>query len=106
MKLNKNVQYGLEMVAVMKQKTIYRTDELAELVGTTQNYVEQIARKLRVAGILRSIRGPGGGYVRTNQPVSAFDVTNAVGSSFKIDGFTIGAKLTQEMQYLFQNVTI
>lgn len=27
------------------------------------NFLEQIARKLRIAGILRVVRGPGGGYI-------------------------------------------
>lgn len=44
-------------------------------------YLEQIARKLRIGGLLRSIHGPGGGYVlaRRLDEVSLLDVFKSVG---------------------------
>lgn len=41
------------------------------------SYLEQLFRRLRAAGLVRSTRGPGGGY-RANRPLSAITVADIV----------------------------
>lgn len=38
---------------------------LSRLTGGTTNFLEQIVREMRVLGLVRSVRGPGGGYKLT-----------------------------------------
>jgi Rrf2 family iron-sulfur cluster assembly transcriptional regulator len=50
------------------------------------NYLEQIFVKLRRNNLVKSFRGPGGGYVLISTPeeVSVFDIVSAVGESTKM----------------------
>ena len=54
--------------------------DIARRQGIDLTYLEQIFRKLRIAGIVKSIRGRNGGYVYASQPqsVSIKSIMNAV----------------------------
>lgn len=85
MKLNKKVELGINAVTALKKYgNPVRTQDLAVEIGTTQHFLEQIMRNLRTAGIVVSIRGPGGGYklVQGITPWTALHVAKAVGRDF------------------------
>ncbi|NTU43329.1 MAG: Rrf2 family transcriptional regulator [Nitrospirales bacterium] len=42
--------------------------EISEMQDVSVAYLEQILNKLRKAGIIRSIKGPGGGYLLSQSP--------------------------------------
>lgn len=42
--------------------------EISERQNVSVSYLEQILAKLRRAGIVRSVKGPGGGYLLARQP--------------------------------------
>ena len=42
--------------------------ELAEKEGVSLKYMEQIVPLLKNSGLIRSVRGPGGGYMLTKKP--------------------------------------
>lgn len=42
--------------------------EISERQDLSVSYLEQILNKLRKAGIVRSVKGPGGGYVLNSEP--------------------------------------
>ena len=54
--------------------------QIAERQGISADYVAQLFRKLREAGIVKGVRGPGGGYVLARDPaaITAGDVVRAV----------------------------
>ena len=54
--------------------------DIARRQGIDLTYLEQLFRKLRIAGIVKSIRGINGGYVYASQPqsVSIKSIMNAV----------------------------
>lgn len=113
MKLNKKVELGINAVnALKKYTTPVRTVDLCKEVGTTQNFLEQIMRNLRTAGIVVSVRGPGGGYKlnpATTTAVTAYDVARAVGKFTQ--GIDLGDtsatnKLRQAVLSAFENTTI
>lgn len=58
--------------------------EIAESEGVTEKYLEQIFYLLRRAGLLRTQKGPGGGYELTRKPaaIRLIDILSAVGESF------------------------
>jgi len=57
--------------------------EIARRQGIKPKYLEQILRKLRKAGLIQSIRGPGGGYILKKDPKSIrlSEIIEAVGES-------------------------
>jgi len=49
--------------ALVGAKGPVKVADLAVPLNTTVPYLEQIMRKLRLYGLVKSVRGPGGGYV-------------------------------------------
>lgn len=52
----------LELAAVQASGEVLRVADLASRQGIPERYLEQVLAPLRQAGILQSVRGPGGGY--------------------------------------------
>lgn len=83
MKLTTRGRYAfqalLDMIANSNGKAVKLLD-----ISTRQNlpiaYLEQLFRQLRIAGVVKSVRGPGGGYVLAKEAseISIQDVLKAV----------------------------
>ena len=60
--------------------------ELAQAQEITVPYLEQLFSKLRQQGLVKSVRGPGGGYVlaKPAQDIPVYDIVVAVDESLKI----------------------
>jgi len=54
-----------------------KLDELAEATEAPRSVLEQVMPSLRTAGVVRSVRGPGGGY-RLNHPAAEITVERVV----------------------------
>jgi Rrf2 family protein len=81
MKLGMKAQYGVLFVLFLHQQgpdTTTRTYEAARTLDLSTAFLEQVARQLRLAGIIRSVRGPGGGYQLIGMPTIG-QVLEAVG---------------------------
>lgn len=54
--------------------------DITERQGISVHYIEQLFVKLRRAGLIKSVRGPGGGYIlaRNAEDIRAGDVIRAV----------------------------
>lgn len=59
---------------------------ISERQGIALNYLEQIFAKLRKAGLVQSVRGPGGGYVLCSElhQITISDIVLAVEESIKM----------------------
>lgn len=74
MKLSTRGQYGLKAMFVLAEE--YGTQEpvslseIAKRQHIPENYLEQLVRELRKAGLINSIRGPKGGYLLSRAPES------------------------------------
>jgi Rrf2 family iron-sulfur cluster assembly transcriptional regulator len=57
-----------------------RLEDISSRNNISLNYLEQIFKKLRVSGIVKSFRGAGGGYrlLKNIDNISLFDVATAV----------------------------
>ena len=80
-------RYALRVLARMAGKETDRPLSLAVLSEEEQvsvRYLEQIFGKLRITGLVRGKRGPGGGYVLSRPPedISLFDVVTALETEF------------------------
>ncbi len=71
MKLAMKAHYAVLFVLYLQQAERERatsTYEAAKALGLSLNYMEQIVRQLRIAGVLHSKRGYGGGYHLLHDP--------------------------------------
>lgn len=77
MKISKDFEIAMNVLSYLKkQKFAVTSDELARVVGSTPDFVQQVMAKLRKNNLVTSLKGPGGGY-RINPncvDTSAFDV--------------------------------
>ncbi len=60
-----------------------RLQEISRRQSISLHYLEQLFRKLRTGSVVKSVRGPGGGYVlaRNMDEISIKDVLNSVGEN-------------------------
>lgn len=110
MKMNKKLELGINSVSVLKNReTPMPIGELAVTVGTTANFLAQVLRSLRDAGVVEVKRGPGGGYtlVKTTA-VTAYTVAKAVGRDFDVLSLDESPKsrLAKAVVEAFENTTI
>ena len=68
MRLNKDLQYAILVVAYICRSGRASTHGMAEGLVIPHAYLQQIAYKLKKVGILKSIRGPGGGFELVGDP--------------------------------------
>jgi Rrf2 family iron-sulfur cluster assembly transcriptional regulator len=85
MKLTTKGQYAIQaMIGIALHKTKSKNPVSLREIADSQNvplpFLEQIAIKLRQAGLVKSIRGPAGGYVlsRDIKQISLADIIQAV----------------------------
>lgn len=78
MHLNKKVQYGVLFVLHLAKVGRTTVEEAANVLNLSKSFLDQIARKLRIEGIVRSIRGPKGGYELNGEPTIG-NVLDALG---------------------------
>lgn len=64
---------------IAESKKPIAVPEMADRVGASASYIEQIFAKLKRARIVKGIRGPGGGYVLANdaKAISVLDIVIA-----------------------------
>jgi Rrf2 family transcriptional regulator, iron-sulfur cluster assembly transcription factor len=77
MLLNSTVQYSLVILNELKDKVEpIRAYEIVSKHNLSANFVDQICRRLRDEGLIKSFRGPGGGYILTEKgkTLNLFDV--------------------------------
>lgn len=77
MRINKNVQYGLLFALYLCRSGRVSIKAASMSLNIPTLMLAQIANKLRVSGVIRSVRGPGGGYELTGDP-TMLEVWNAV----------------------------
>ncbi len=71
MKISTRVSYGMRMMlelALHWNSGPVRLKDIAERQDISKKYLEQIVILLDATGLVRSIRGPGGGYVLSREP--------------------------------------
>ena len=69
--LTKTAEYALRSLLVLARHGVGRSmpaEQIAELTGTPPNYTSKTLYALARAGLLRSMRGPTGGFALINDP--------------------------------------
>jgi len=83
MKISSRLDYAISCllrVADKYNEGPVRAGEVAEKEKLEEDYVEQLFRAMRKKGILKSIRGPGGGYIlsRPSSRINCKDIMEAI----------------------------
>lgn len=81
MKINNKAKIAtIAMIRLARAKTSAPTSlgDLAARQGQSLSYMEQIFALLRKAGLVESVRGPGGGYKITSLETSVSDIVLAI----------------------------
>lgn len=68
------------------------TSEIAAKIGTTEPHLSKVLQRLNKNGFIKSIRGPGGGYVLNCNPekTELAPIFELLGGSFSPSGCVIG----------------
>lgn len=108
LKVNKNIEVALKALEVLKNETTpIRSQNIAEKIGSTTSYVEQVVRKLRVAGFTKAVRGPGGGYIANRgQTITALNVAQLFGYNANTTNEGVTGNLAQALNSAFENTRI
>lgn len=77
MKFTKEMQYALLLVLYLSRSGRSTLQTVSDELNISQTFLEQIARKLRISDLLKSVKGPGGGYQVLGEP-SVNDVLSAL----------------------------
>ena len=86
MRLSTKGQYGVramfDLASHFKNSPV-PLRQISEREGISLNYLEQLFLKLRRAGLVESVRGPGGGYLLKKEPkeIRISDIARAVEES-------------------------
>lgn len=89
MKLTSKGRYAvnamLDLVAHSNGKPVIIID-ISDRQMISKSYLEQLFKRLRDNGIVRSVRGPGGGYLLAQHPdnITIKDILNAVGENINL----------------------
>ncbi|HEY3277931.1 MAG TPA: Rrf2 family transcriptional regulator [Syntrophorhabdaceae bacterium] len=83
MKLTTQIRYGVRAlcdIAYNSEGAPVQVSSISERQAISPRYIEQIFQKLRKGGIIRSARGPSGGYILARRPeeITVGDVIRAV----------------------------
>ena len=85
----KDVQYALVLLKEVRSGygDVVSLQSVADKHKISVLFLEQVGRRLRVAGYLVSVRGPGGGYVlkKKDLALTLKDVYDAVGRGSDVD---------------------
>lgn len=68
MRINRRLQYGLLLVFYLSRSGRSTTEIASQNLSVSKYFLEQVARDLRIAGVIKSIRGPYGGYELVGEP--------------------------------------
>ena len=72
MKLTTRGRYGIKAMSEIalgyNNKKCTSLKDISQRSGISENYLEQIMSQLKKAGLVKSVRGAGGGYTLSNPP--------------------------------------
>jgi Rrf2 family transcriptional regulator, iron-sulfur cluster assembly transcription factor len=97
MRITTKGRYGLRAVINLAMANHSRPISIGAIAGeenVSSEFLEQIFFKLKKAGLIRSVRGPGGGFVLNRKPseISVQHILEAVGETHGLTPCTLRRK--------------
>lgn len=100
MKLTQNLVIGMNTISTLRRTVgVTTSEQLAEKMGVSVFFLQQVLLKLHRAKLVNRKRGPGGGYwLNSVEPsVTAQEVAQAVGKTFDKSNDGAGVNVLNEM---------
>lgn len=85
MKMTKDVQIAIAFLKALSVNERLNLSTVAKMKGVSLYFLELVARKLRVAGFVKSHRGPGGGYSLLKHKTTVAQVMKALGRKLDVE---------------------
>jgi DNA-binding IscR family transcriptional regulator len=110
MKLTSRAIYALLFACFVARNKRSSTTLAARELNLDLHFLEQVARQMRLGGVIRSVRGPGGGYELAGEIPTAGEVLRSVNTgellgaveAAKLTGETVEARATSNLIGLMQ----
>lgn len=112
MRLSKKSRYGLRALvdlAVRAKEEQISLNSIAERNNISLQYLEQVFAALRRAGIVKSIKGPQGGYLleKSADKITVLEIVEALEGSYELDAEEISDKVEcKEISMSIQDLII
>ncbi len=85
MKLKLTTDYAIRIVVYLAQQgtQILTAKDTAEKLGITYSYFNKVAARIKQAGFIEAVKGPGGGYMLAKKPsdITLFDIVETMEGS-------------------------
>ncbi|MBP0966066.1 MAG: Rrf2 family transcriptional regulator [Oscillospiraceae bacterium] len=103
MKISTKVEYGLVAltdIAIHSEKSVVSTVDIAKRQHISQKYLEQILMRLKQAGLLRAVKGVGGGYMlaKSADKITMSEVLDALDHSLLAENEHYDDERTSELK--------
>ncbi len=89
MRLQITTDYAIRVMLFMAQQDgeVSTAEAAAKELGITYSYFNKVAWKIRMAGFLESVQGPGGGYRIAKNPadITLYDIVTAMEGDISIN---------------------
>lgn len=95
--LNLATQHAATLLVTLKQKPGIKLHEFCKETGLSKPFMEQIGLRLVRAKIIRSNRGPGGGYVLEKEVVTLADLVKVFSGKTKDTSDELNQKAYQAL---------
>lgn len=74
MRINQAVIYAATVIDELQANETKTLTEISKKHSFSEMFLQQVARKLKLAGILGSVRGPGGGYYLKREQITLLEL--------------------------------
>lgn len=98
MKLTSRGKYAIQAILDLVQNSngkAVKLQDIAQRQTISLFYLEQLFRQLRQGGVVKSVRGPGGGYVLSKSP-SETSVSSILASVKEVMDYSTKIKLSDD----------
>ena len=103
MTLNKECQYATLFCLYLYRAGRTTVQTASENMKLSRAFLDQVARQLRLAGMIVSIRGPGGGFELVSKEITLYDIISALGTSTRLlegkDEYAYGLGSTEQRAF-------
>jgi Rrf2 family iron-sulfur cluster assembly transcriptional regulator len=89
MYLNESERNAITILKELNHTTPVKLDEVVQKFKLSGHFAYQIARKLRNAGLVKTVRGPGGGFCLNKENITVLDVSDVMTPKTKVRQFDI-----------------
>lgn len=106
MKLTKDVQIAIALITTLRHNPILKLETVATMKGVSRHFLEQVSRKLRVAGIIKSHRGPKGGYSLIQDKITVGEIMKALDRKPTEDVLSNSLHIQQSINGLLKTIHV